>query len=90
MNQHKAILKIEGMSCSNCANGIKKHLEKHGVKNVNVNFTTKEASYDSKNQDKNHIIKLIENLGYKILTEEETKSPIERYLYITLFFPIIS
>ena len=88
MNQHKAILKIEGMSCSNCANGIKKHLEKHGVKNVNVNFTTKEASYDSKNQDKNHIIKLIENLGYKILTEEETKSPIERYLYITLFFTI--
>ena len=43
--EHKEILKIEGMTCANCALGIKKHLDKKGVKKVHVNFTTNNASY---------------------------------------------
>ena len=32
---------IEGMSCMNCAAGIKKHLEKNNFSNIDINFTTK-------------------------------------------------
>ena len=90
MDKQKNTIKIEGMSCSNCANGIKKHLERNGIKGVNVSFSMGEASYND--QNKNSIIKLIEDLGYKILddkqTQQEKPSTVERYLYITLFFTI--
>ena len=39
-------LQIEGMSCANCAAGIKRQLEKEGLQNVNINFATREASCD--------------------------------------------
>ena len=32
--KQKEILKIEGMTCANCALGIKKHLDKNGVCNA--------------------------------------------------------
>ena len=40
----KIKIQIEGMTCANCAIGIKNHLEKRGLQNVNVNFVTGEAS----------------------------------------------
>ena len=43
--EHKEILKIEGMTCANCALGIKKHLDKKGVKDVSVNFATNQALF---------------------------------------------
>ena len=73
MDKQKNTIKIEGMSCSNCANGIKKHLERNGVKGVNVSFSMGEASYNDQNQNKDSIIKLITDLGYKILDEKQTQ-----------------
>ena len=35
----KITLHVEGMTCNNCANGIKVHLEKNLIENVNVNFS---------------------------------------------------
>ena len=46
-------INIEGMTCANCANGIKKHLEQKGIQNVNINFSTGELSCNyNKNQNK--------------------------------------
>jgi copper chaperone CopZ len=40
----KIKIQVEGMSCTNCASGIKKHLINKGLEDVNVNFSTGEAS----------------------------------------------
>ena len=68
--EHKEILKIEGMTCANCALGIKKHLDKKGVKKVRVNFTTNNASFSADNQfSYKDVIGLINEIGYKAKKE---------------------
>ena len=90
------VINVEGMTCANCANGIKKQLEKKGIQNVNVNFTTGELSCNQdKNQDKKTIEKLIKELGYTIKESNNKKnslSKVERYFFVTLLFtiPLIS
>lgn len=89
----KLKLEVEGMSCANCAAGIKKHLENKGLQDVNVNFSTGEASWENdKNQDKNDVAKTITSLGYKIKSssKEEGKglSKVEKYFYFTLIFTL--
>jgi len=89
----KLKLEVEGMTCANCALGIKKHLENKGLQDVNVNFSTGEASWkNDKNQDKNDVAKTITSLGYKIksTSEEEEKglSKVEKYFYFTLIFTL--
>ena len=81
------------MSCANCAAGIKKHLENKGLQDVNVNFSTGEASWENdKNQDKNDVAKTITSLGYKIKSsskeEEKGLSKVEKYFYFTLIFTL--
>jgi Cu+-exporting ATPase len=67
IDNKKLKLQVEGMTCANCAAGIKKHLENNGLQDVNVNFSTGEASWgNDKQQDKNDVAKTITNLGYKI------------------------
>ena len=63
----KIVLHVEGMTCKNCANGIKNHLEKNLIENVNVNFSLSEVSFSENNtSDKKHIISLVEEIGYKV------------------------
>ena len=81
-NKKKLFLKINGMSCANCAVGIKKHLESNGLENVNINFTTREASYSIKdNQSEKDIVNLIKELGYTIEEnlEKGNLSKVEKY-----------
>ena len=61
-------LKIEGMTCANCALGIKKHLDKNGVQNGSVNFASAEASF-TKTQEHNldNVKALIQAIGFKHL-----------------------
>ena len=89
----KLKLEVEGMTCANCAAGIKKHLESKGLQDVNVNFSTGEASWENdKNQDKNDVAKTIISLGYKIKSsskeEEKGLSKVEKYFYFTLIFTL--
>ncbi len=60
-------LKIEGMTCANCALGIKKHLDKNGVQNVSVNFASAEASF-TKTQEHNfdNVKVLIQAIGFNV------------------------
>jgi len=39
-------LKVEGMTCANCALSVNKYLEKEGLKNVRVNFIGGDVSFD--------------------------------------------
>jgi Cu+-exporting ATPase len=87
----KIIIKLEGMSCANCAVGIKKHLESKGLENVNVNFSTGEASCNKeKMQSEITVAKIITELGYTVISKnkKDAFSKVERYFYFTLFFTI--
>ena len=92
--EHKEILKIEGMTCANCALGIKKHLDKKGVKKVHVNFTTNNASFSADNQfSYKDVIDLINEIGYKAKKEsneiEKTGlSSLEKKFFFTLIFTL--
>ena len=59
----KLKLDVEGMSCANCAAGIKKHLENKGLEDVYVNFSTGEASWENSNKlDKEKVKNIITEL----------------------------
>ena len=45
--KNKKTLLVEGMTCSNCALGIQKHLISKGLDEVNVSFSTGEVCYSS-------------------------------------------
>ena len=89
----KLKLDVEGMSCANCAAGIKKHLENKGLEDVNVNFSTGEASWEiSEKLDKEKVQNIITELGYTIKkrTKDEEKgvSLVEKYFYFSLIFTL--
>ena len=86
----KKRLKIGGMSCSNCALGIKKQLEKNGFLDVNVLFSTGEIFYSIKEKQNNNIRNIIQGLGYEIISDKKKHkiSQIEKYFYISLIFSI--
>ncbi len=94
VNKQKEILAIQGMTCANCALGIKKHLDKKGIQQVQVNFATSEATF---NKDRNYntkdVISLINKLGYKAnMITDEGESPglssIEKKFFFTLIFTL--
>jgi len=89
----KIKIQVEGMSCTNCAAGIKKHLINKGLKDVNVNFSTGEASCNIDDlHNQNDVENIIQKLGYSIIKKnKEIKkriSKVERYFYSTLIFTL--
>jgi len=92
-DQKKIRILVEGMTCANCAAGIKKHLINKGLQGVNVNFSTGETNcIINKNQTKKQVEKIIQKLGYSVLTtnkdDEKSLSKVEKYFYFTLFFTL--
>ena len=88
-NKNKIILQVEGMTCGNCAAGIKKHLESKGIAEVNVNFSTGEASFDFSNEyTEKQVENIIKKLGYSVISvaKETSLSKVEKYFYFTLLF----
>jgi len=72
----KAILKVSGMHCASCAANIENSLKREeGVKTVNVNLATEKLylEFNPFEISIDKIQKIIEKLGYKLLTEEETE-----------------
>lgn len=84
------------MTCTNCAAGINKYLQKQGLENVSVNFATTEVRFDlPKDKNAKDIQKGIEGLGYSVLDptldQKETKRrafTIEKKFYFSLIFTI--
>lgn len=89
---NKITLNVEGMTCNNCAAGIKKHLEKNNLNNVNVNFSLGEVSFTlQKNNTLNYVISLIEKIGYQVKNKQEKKRKnvnVEILFFISIFFTL--
>lgn len=89
--EKKIILKVEGMTCNNCAAGIKKHLEKSLDSEVNVNFSIGEVScYINEKHHKRDLINLIEDIGFRVVKTKSKKtlnfSKSEIYFLVSLIF----
>lgn len=93
-NTEQKQLIVEGMTCSNCAMGVTKRLEKRGLKNVDVNFSTGEVRYTADTDIEDEVVVSdIRSLGYRVADENEMMGTqrfwtIERKFYISLFFSI--
>ena len=86
----KIILKVEGMSCSACSNGLEKYLKKQkGIHEASVNLVLAQASiqYDDSLtiSDLNRFIEEagFESSGEWTLEESKKKEPI---LFVTILF----
>jgi len=95
MTENKAVtLNVEGMTCSNCALGISRHLQHKGLQKVNTNFATGEVTFlPEKSISIDQIIKDINELGYRVVdtginAETQTRSIVETRFYIALIFTI--
>ncbi len=73
MSEYKQLrLGIEGMTCNNCALGVKRYLEKKGLQNVAVSFANAEASFEINGVlAKEDVINGIEKLGFSVVPDEE-------------------
>ncbi|MCH2214468.1 MAG: cadmium-translocating P-type ATPase [Flavobacteriales bacterium] len=93
MSENEITLKVEGMTCSNCAAGISKSLKKNGFKNTHASFSEGEVSFAlNGNQTKEEAIDQIKSLGYKIveadLAKDSRLSQIERKFLFSLLFSL--
>ncbi len=70
--------KVEGMDCSNCALTIHRYLQKEGMQNVRVNFTSGDVSFELNGEhNKEQIAKGIDSLGYTV-SNQSTSVPRSR------------
>ena len=90
----KIILKIDGMTCSACSNGLEKYLNKqNGIIEAQVNLVMANATvnYDENILDINKIEKFVKEAGFKSLGEFkqikiETKNKKEKIKFIVFSF----
>lgn len=89
MIEKKHKLNIKGMTCANCALSIEKSLKKQGATNINVNFSTGEATFTG-NINFQSFEKLILKSGFKIIKDEKEmgKSKISILFLISVLFTI--
>ena len=67
-----AELVVEGMTCNNCAMGVRRRLEKQGMEQVDVNFATGEVRFENiPNLPLTAIKESIEDLGYVVVETGE-------------------
>ena len=85
----KVLLKIEGMTCSACSNGLEKYLNKQeGIINANVNLIMANAlvEYDEQKLDMKKIESFVKKAGFKSLglydNQIENKTKNEKIKFI--------
>lgn len=69
--------KVEGMSCSSCANNIQKKLNTlEGIINANINIATEkgQVEYNSDQIAVKTILTAVEDLGYKAILDEDIET----------------
>lgn len=94
-NVESTELKVEGMTCASCANTITRFLQKNGLQDVFVDFTSGEVRF--KGGSNNILSKLktgIEDLGYHVVDESKSEeknsffSSLEAKFYFSLTLTI--
>lgn len=92
MAENNIELKVEGMDCANCAASITRFLERKGLEDVYVNFSTKEVRFNPGEADitVEQVKAGINKLGYHVVEEEERESwwTLERKLVISAAFTL--
>ena len=94
----KVNLKVEGMSCTNCALSIEKYLKSEGLANVKVQFIGGDVSFEMNDTiHKDQIEKGINNLGYHVQHDHDDshhhhgigilpfKSHLQRFWFCIIF-----
>lgn len=87
-------IEVEGMTCANCAMGVRKGLEKIGLDDVDVNFSTGEVRYKNATKlSSEKISRTIDDLGYQVKSADSddknsTLSKIEKKFYFSLIFTV--
>lgn len=97
IKQIKVELLVEGMTCNNCALGIKRSLEKMGYKDIYINFSTEEVRFSAWNlEEVKKASEKINAMGYHVAAdlsegepiEKKGLSSIEKKFYFSLMFTI--
>ncbi|MFT5385705.1 MAG: Cu+-exporting ATPase, partial [Saprospiraceae bacterium] len=87
-------LKVDGMTCNNCAASLDKYLKRKGFEDVYVNFATKEVRFNTEGKafSIDEVKAGIHNLGYMVVEEgNEQVSPfwtLEKKLLISALFTL--
>ena len=87
-------LKVDGMTCSNCAASLNRFLERKGLEDVYVNFQTKEVRYQQGESDisEEEVKKGIHKLGFSVVEESDEGRrdwwTLERKLLISSIFTL--
>lgn len=86
-------LKVEGMDCNNCAASIHRFLERKGLDDVYVNFSTKEVRFrlGDSGLELDQVKRGIDKLGYQVVREGDSKESwwtLERKLLISAAFAL--
>ena len=88
-------VKIEGMTCINCAVNLEKSVMKTGLKQVHVNFANKELIFENDlNLDNKVIANAVKNAGFSIAKDEKPNALANNILLIyslavALYFIVI-
>lgn len=65
---------VEGMTCTNCAMGVRRTLEKQGLSGVDVNFATGEVRFENGvGRNPQDIKGSIEELGYSVVKTDQAE-----------------
>ncbi len=93
MVRAETILKVDGMTCSNCAMGISKSLKKIGYDDADANFIDGEVSFSSQTTAEiDKAVTQIESLGYKVKQDDTLEnsrlSSIEKKFLFSLAFTL--
>lgn len=91
MSQHIE-LNVKGMTCTNCALGIQKYLEKEGMDGIYVDFSNGEVQFNKEESVQlKGLVKGIQQLGFQVvddLEEEERFSMVEKRFAVSAIFTI--
>jgi P-type Cu+ transporter len=83
-------LKVNGMTCTNCAASVSKAIEKKGMKDVMVDLGSGEVTFTNPTSiDINEIIKNIDDIGYEVVKEGKKPGGFLHSLEAKFYFCII-
>jgi Cu+-exporting ATPase len=89
-NNDLVTLKVNGMTCTNCAASVSKTLEKSGMTNVNVDLGSAEVSFvNSPAKQLDEIIRQIDDIGYQVVQDGQVQHGFLKSLKHKFYFSLV-
>jgi len=92
MDSQKTQLKVAGMTCTSCAMGVQKSLEKKGLEQVYVDYASGDVQFlNPLEVEAEQIVASIEDLGYKVVQESDAHQadPTLKRLYVKFWISLV-